>query len=83
MQTALNVTQAYLERVGMEISVEKTTFVLVHRDKRIRSKAALIFDLFIDGQTIVRQSMIRFLGLVIDEKSNAREWTLNIKHQWK
>lgn len=58
LQTALNVTQTEMRSVGMATSIEKTAYVLVHRDENIRAKAAHIFILFVDGQTIVTQSTI-------------------------
>lgn len=83
LKTALNITQAYMKRGGMKTSIEKTTYLLVHRGKRIGRKSVPMFDLILDGKTIVTQSMIKNLGLVIDERYDVREWMLNVKHHWK
>lgn len=64
----------------MEISIEKTTYVLVHRNKEIRSKVAPMCEIFIDGQTLVKPFMIIILGSPESEKQHLRHGKLIKEH---
>lgn len=78
LQKALNMTQAFMDKTGMRISTEKTTYVAISNSTGRKEKAAYRILLTIGGHRIVKQNCVKVLGIWVrqtletDARHNAK-----------
>ncbi|KAG0434381.1 hypothetical protein HPB47_019149 [Ixodes persulcatus] len=80
MQKALNIVTTFALQSGLELSKEKTTYMVIPGRRR---SARTDIQLQVDGVPITQTDSIKILGVTFDRKGGAITWLRQVKSQWK
>ncbi|KAG0410934.1 hypothetical protein HPB47_011937 [Ixodes persulcatus] len=80
MQSALDVVMTFALRSGLELSKEKTTYMVIPSRRR---SARTDIQLRVDGIPIAQNNSVKILGVPFDHKGGAVTWLRKVKSQWK
>ncbi|KAG0423849.1 hypothetical protein HPB47_000397 [Ixodes persulcatus] len=80
MQRALNIVTTFALKSGLELSKEKTTYMVIPCRRR---SARTDIELRLDGIATTPTNSVKILGVTFETKGGAVTWLRQVKSQWK
>ncbi|KAG0410786.1 hypothetical protein HPB47_012098 [Ixodes persulcatus] len=80
MQRALNIVTTFALKSGLELSKEKTTYMVIPCRRR---STRTDIELRLDGIAITPTNSVKILGVTFEAKGGAVTWLRQVKSQWK